>query len=59
MIHLHTTFSVLSIRKMRLKEMSVFIHQDLIKTYKFIEQGLGELIGVFRSKTGTCWASVI
>ena len=37
---------------MKLKEMSVFIHQELIKTYKFIEQGLGELIGVFRSKTG-------
>ena len=37
---------------MKLKEMSVFIHQELIKTYKFIEQDLGELIGVFRSKTG-------
>ena len=39
--------------------MSVFIRQDLIKTYKFIEQGLGEFTEVFRSKTGTCWASVI
>ena len=39
---------------MKLQEMSVFVHQELTKTYKFIEQGLGELIGVFRSKPGRC-----